>query len=344
MHKVGVVGASGYAGGELVRLLSRHPSVKVEAIGSRTHRGKPLGQIFPSLLLPDLPLKFVSPEDMDDCHYVFLAVPHGASSKLTGQMLDSGRRVIDIAADFRLKDPREYEAWYGAKHEAPQLIEQAVYGLPEIHRGEIGDAHLIANPGCYPTSAVLGLAPLMHNNVAETEPIIIDSLSGVSGAGRKEAALYHFPHCSENLLAYGIGTHRHTPEIEQELALLSGKTVKVMFTPHLVPVTRGILTTITVRLKRAMPTQEILGMYRDFYAREYFVRILKEPSLPQTKWVAGSNFCDIGVRFDSRTERAVVVVAIDNLGKGAASQAIQNMNIMAGFEETTGIDGPAIYP
>lgn len=344
MLKVGIVGASGYAGGELIRLLSRHPNVEIHAIASRSYIGKPLGEVFPSLALPDLPLTFVAPEEMDGCDLVFLAVPHGVASSMAGNLVAAGQKVIDIGADFRIKDLETYSQWYKVEHKAPELMAEAVYGLPEIHREEIGGARVIGNPGCYPTSIILALAPLLQAGLGKLDTIVIDSLSGVSGAGRKEGALYHFPHCDENLVAYGVGTHRHVPEIEQELSLLAGSKLKVTFTPHLVPTIRGILTTITIGLENPSSTDELIDLYRDFYKDEYFVRVLGTERLPQTKGVLGSNFCELTARFDPRVGRAVIISAIDNLGKGAASQAIQNMNLMAGWEEKLGIDQPAIYP
>lgn len=344
MLKIGIVGASGYAGGELIRLLSRHSNVKIQAIASRTHIGKPLGEVFPSLALPDLPLTFVGPEEMDGCDLVFLAVPHGVASGMAEKLVRAGQKVIDIGADFRIRDLDIYHQWYRVEHKAPELMGEAVYGLPEIHREEIKNARIIGNPGCYPTSVILALAPLLKAGLVKLDTIVIDSLSGVSGAGRGEGALYHFPHCDENLIAYGVGTHRHVPEIEQELSALAGSELKVTFTPHLVPTIRGILTTVTLGIEGASSTEELIDAYRSFYKDEYFVRVLGLERLPQTKGVLGSNFCELAIRFDPRVGRAVVISAIDNLGKGAASQAIQNMNLMAGWEEKLGIDQPAIYP
>jgi N-acetyl-gamma-glutamyl-phosphate reductase len=344
MLKVGIVGASGYAGGELIRLLSRHPNVEIHAIASRSHIGKPLGEVFPSLTLPDLPLTFVGPDRMDGCDLVFLAVPHGVASSMAGKLVTSGQKLIDIGADFRIKDLDTYSRWYKVEHKAPELMREAVYGLPEIHREEIKGARVIGNPGCYPTSIILALAPLLKAGLGRLDTIVIDSLSGVSGAGSKEGALYHFPHCDENLVAYGVGTHRHVPEIEQELSNLAGSQLKVTFTPHLVPAIRGILTTITIGLEGPSSTEELIDLYRTFYKDEYFVRVLGTERLPHTKGVLGSNFCEVTARYDQRVGRAVIISAIDNLGKGAASQAIQNMNLMTGWEEKLGIDMPAIYP
>ncbi len=341
MLKVGIVGASGYAGGELIRLLSRHSGVKIRAVASRAHLGEPLSAVFPSLALPDLPLTFVSPERMDGCDVVFLAVPHGVASGMAGKLIAAGRKVIDLGADFRITDPDTYARWYKVEHQDKELLKEAVYGLPELHREEIKTARVIGNPGCYPTSVILALAPLLKAELVKLDGIVIDSLSGESGAGRGVKPLYHF---AENLTAYGVGSHRHVPEIEQELSRLAAADVAITFTPHLVPVIRGILTTITVGLKENSSTSELLEAYRDFYKDEYFVRILGEERIPQTKDVLGSNFCELTVRADSRVGRAVIVSAIDNLGKGAASQAVQNLNLMAGWEERLGIDQPPVYP
>lgn len=344
MLKVGIVGASGYAGGELIRLLSRHPKVKIAAIASRTHTGKPLDAVFPALSLPDLPLRFVEPQQMDGCDLVFLAVPHGVSSGIAEGFIKAGQKVIDIGADFRLKDLDTYQRWYKVEHKATELLQEAVYGLPELHRHQIKKARIIGNPGCYPTSVILALAPLLKANLGKLDTIVANSLSGVSGAGRGGGPLYHFPHCNENLTAYGVGTHRHLPEIEQELSALAGSDLKITFTPHLVPTIRGILTTITVGLKETSSTEELVALYQNYYQDEYFVRVLGADRLPETKNVIGSNFCELTIRFDRRVGRAVIISAIDNLGKGAASQAIQNLNLMAGWDEKLGIDQPAIYP
>lgn len=343
MLKVGIVGGSGYTGGELIRYLCRHPQVKLEAITSRTLAGKPLAEVFPSLRLPDLPLEFSDLAAAEKCDLVFLAVPHGVSSGIAADFIAKGLQVIDLGADFRLNDLETYERWYQVEHKAPDLFRESVYGLPELHREEIKKARIIGNPGCYPTSAILALAPLLSAGLANLSTIVINSLSGVSGAGRSEGARYHFPHCNENLYAYGVASHRHLPEIEQELSLLAGEELKVSFTPHLVPTIRGILSTITVELKETSTTEKLLAHYRAYYQDEYFVRVLTD-DLPQTHNVYGSNFCELGLRYDRRTGRVVLVSAIDNLGKGAASQAIQNMNLMQGWEEKLGIDQPAIYP
>ncbi|MFB5066222.1 MAG: N-acetyl-gamma-glutamyl-phosphate reductase [Candidatus Wallacebacter cryptica] len=344
MLKVGVIGASGYTGGELLRLLVRHPKVKITAVSARTSVGQTLEDINPALNVPDLDLKIAAPEAVDDCEVVFLAVPHGVSSELAVDLIKAGQKVIDLGADFRLKDRGVYEKWYQQEHGAPELLGDAVYGLPEIHRDQIRKSTLIGNPGCYPTSIILALAPILKAGIGNLNSIIINSLSGVSGAGRGLGERYHFSHCAGNLTAYGVGSHRHLPEIEQELSGLVDSEVRISFTPHLVPAVRGILTTITLGVDSLQSTDELIALYREFYQNEFFIRIQPPGVLPQTKYVIGSNFCDLGAVYDSRTRRAVIVSAIDNLGKGAASQAVQNLNIMAGWSERLGIDHPAMYP
>jgi N-acetyl-gamma-glutamyl-phosphate reductase len=259
-------------------------------------------------------------------------------------LVQRGARVLDLSADFRLKDPALYPRWYKMDHTATHLLKEAVYGLPELHRAEIVPARLVAVPGCYPTSAVLGLAPLVAEGLVDPDTIVIDSMSGVSGAGRKAELAYQYSEVNENLKAYGVATHRHTPEIEQELTRLAGRDVTVTFTPHLTPMTRGILTTITAALQSARSTADLLERYRGFYARAAFVRLLPEGQLPETKHVLHANFCDIGLVSDSRTGRVIVVTAIDNLVKGASGQAVQCFNLMAGLEERTGLWIPGLFP
>ena len=255
-----------------------------------------------------------------------------------------GVRVLDLSADFRLKDPAAYRTWYGFEHLAPSLLGEAVYGLPELHREEIAAARLVAVPGCYPTSAVLGFSPLLACGLADPETIVIDSISGVSGAGRKPELPTHFSEANESLKAYGVGKHRHTPEIEQELSGVAGRPVTVTFTPHLAPLTRGILTTITARLAAPRSTVDLLGVYREFYRGRSFVRVLEEGHLPETKHVLHSNLCDVGLVSDARTGRVIVVSAIDNLVKGASGQAVQCFNLMAGLDERAGLWIPGLFP
>lgn len=343
---VGIIGSSGYTGGELFRLLLSHPSVRVTAVTSERSAGKPITEIFPQLLgLTGLVCEPLDTEAVaKKADILFLALPHVTAQEAGHSFHALGKKVVDLSADYRLSDPAAYRKWYEHEHQYPSLLKNAVYGLPELHRERIKKAALIANPGCYPTGAVLGLAPLLKERMLDLASIVIDSKSGVSGAGRGLGLPYHFPEANEAIMAYKIGTHRHTPEIEQELSLLAGSQVTVSFTPHLVPMNRGILTTIYGQLVSFRDTNELLDAFRELYRDEPFVRVLPAGQLPNTRHVRGSNFCDIGVHADPRTGRAVVVTAIDNLVKGAAGQAIQNMNLMMGFEETAGLKHAGIFP
>lgn len=346
MVKVSVVGATGYVGVELVRLLSRHPDVRIVAVTSESHRGRRLNEVFPHLgRAGDLVLG--DTEEGLDCgaDVVFLALPHGLAMSLAPRALQAGARVIDMGADFRLRDPEAYSRWYEAPHASPDLLAQAVYGLPELYRAEIAGARLVANPGCYPTASILGLGPLLRAGWAQPEGIVIDAKSGVSGAGRSPSLRVHFGEVNENLRPYGAGgRHRHRPEIEQELGRLAGAEVTVCFTPHLVPMTRGILCTSYVALREERHAAAIHDLYARFYEGEGFVRVLPPGCLPETKHALGSNLCFIGLAADERARRLVVFSAIDNLVKGAAGQAVQNMNIMCGLPEAAGLDAPGIYP
>jgi N-acetyl-gamma-glutamyl-phosphate reductase len=344
--RIAIAGASGYTGAELLRLLVQHPAARIAALTADTHANQPISQIFPSLrqfvdltCLPLDPARLAAEAD-----FVFLALPHKASMTVGAALLDRGVRVLDLSADFRLKDPAAYPAWYGMAHEAPALLAEAVYGLPELHGKAIAGARLVAVPGCYPTSAILGLAPLLKHGLIDTGTIVIDSISGVSGAGRKPELHTLFSEVNESLKVYGVAKHRHTPEIEQELSGVAGTLIRVTFTPHLAPLTRGILTTITARLAEPKATAELLGIYRAFYGERPFVRVLDEGKLPETKHVLHSNLCDVGLVSDARTGRVIVVSAIDNLVKGASGQAVQCFNLMAGLDEATGLRMPGLYP
>jgi N-acetyl-gamma-glutamyl-phosphate reductase len=280
----------------------------------------------------------------DKADVVFAALPHGHAVPVAGEVLERGKKFIDLGADFRFGRRDVYEQWYKVEHSGEELLEQAVYGLPEIHRDKIRSASLVGNPGCYPTSVILGLAPLLRNGLIDPGSIIIDSKSGVSGAGRGLSLGTHFSEVNENFRAYNVGVHRHTPEIEQELSKLAGEDVVVSFTPHLTPMNRGILSTMYAGLKQEMTLEQVRSVYEEFYRSEFFVRLLPPGILPQTKAVTGSNHCDIVPVVDPRTGRVVVISAIDNLIKGAAGQAVQNMNLMFGLPETTGLDRPGLYP
>jgi len=343
---IAIVGSSGYTGGELYRLLLHHPQVRVAAVTSEKSAGKPISDIFPQLLgLTDL---VCEPLDADviakKADLVFLALPHATAQAAAQRFHALGRKVVDLSADFRLSDPVLYEHWYEHPHQYPDLLKAAVYGLPELHRQEIKKTTLVANPGCYPTGVILGLAPLLKKKLIDGASIVIDSKSGVSGAGRSPSLAHHYPEVNEGFLAYKIGSHRHTPEIEQELSLLAGGKITVSFTPHLVPMNRGILSTIYAKLTVPADTGALLEVLQESYRNEPFVRVLSAGRFPNTRYVRASNFCDIGVHADQRTGRVVVVTAIDNLVKGASGQAIQNMNLLSGFEETTGLLFAGVCP
>ena len=343
---IAIVGSSGYTGGELYRLLLHHPRVTVTAVTSEKSAGLPITSLFPHLAgLTGLVCEPLDPDTIAaKADFVFLALPHVTAQEAAFRFHQLGKKVVDLSADYRLADPSQYEQWYEHCHQYPELLKIAVYGLPELHREKIKKATLIANPGCYPTSAILGLAPLLKTGRIDPQSIIIDSKSGVSGAGRSPSLAHLYPEVNEGLMAYKVGTHRHTPEIEQELSALSGGKVVVSFTPHLVPMNRGILTTTYASLREPMNTGQVHSLYRQFYENEPFVRMLPVGQFPNVRNVRGANFCDIGVYADPRTGRAVVVSAIDNLVKGASGQAIQNMNLMMGFDETEGLKFAGLFP
>jgi len=341
---VAVLGATGYAGVELLRILLRHPRVNLKAITSQQYAGKRVSEIYPSLAGKcDLALEELQVEKIaSHCDLAFAALPHEASMDIVAGLLRRAKRVIDLSADFRLHDATAYQRWY-RPHKIPELLDEAVYGLTEIHRDAIRKARLVANPGCYPTGAVLGLAPLFGEKMVRGT-VVIDAKSGTTGAGRSSAVELSFSEVNENFKAYNVGVHRHAPEIEQELGELGGEPVSVLFAPHLVPMSRGILSTIYVELKKAPDEDGLAKLYRKFYRDEPFIRILPAGMFPQTKDVRGSNDCAIGFRYDSPTDRLVVITAIDNLVKGAAGQAVHNMNLMYGWPETEGLQGTALVP
>jgi len=344
--KAGIIGATGYAGAELVRILSAHPQVELVALCTQSYGGKAFCEVYPYLYkhvfsyCRELDL----PALAEEADVVFTALPHGHAAPLAREVLGRGKKFIDLGADFRFRRREVYEQWYKVEHTAPELLEQAVYGLPEIHREKIRGASLVANPGCYPTSVILALAPLLRHGLVDAGTVVADSKSGVSGAGRGLSLGTHFSEVNENFRAYNVGVHRHTPEIEQELSELAGEEVVISFTPHLTPMNRGILSTVYASLKREMTLEQVRSVYEEYYRNEFFVRLLPPGILPQTKAVAGSNHCDIVPVVDPRTGRVVVLSAIDNLVKGAAGQAVQNMNLMFGLPETTGLDRPGLYP
>ena len=346
MIKAGIIGATGYTGGELLKILANHPDAQIIRAASRSNVGNQVSNVHKYLYKAlDLEECAIDSANFSDCDVVFLALPHGASSQMAKELVNMGVKVIDLGADFRLRSIDSYNEWYGAEHKWPEVLPDTVYGLPEIYREKIKGANLVANPGCYPTSIILGLAPLIKNDLVDVHTIVADSKSGVSGAGKTPTANTHYPDMNEGISAYKIGgTHRHTAEIEQELGLLAHEKMYITFTPHLTPMNRGILSSITVTAKKEL-TQEIIDQcYLEAYKDEYFIRLRSLDELPNTKWVAGSNFCDIAAVWDKRTKRVNVISAIDNLVKGASGQAVQNMNIMFGLEENAGLKLGFVYP
>lgn len=345
MHRIAVIGASGYTGVELLRLLSQHPGVELVCVTSRQYAGQHVCEVFPSLQ-GSLDLVF---EDVDPAglagrvDLAFTAVPHQTAMGMIPGLLDAGCRVVDLSADFRISDVSVYEAWY-QPHTAEELLEEAVYGLPELFREQVPAARLIANPGCYPTSVALALAPLLEQGLIDTASLIVDSKSGTSGAGRGAKVDTLFCEVNEGFKAYGLPRHRHTPEIEQTLGRLAGKEVVISFTPHLLPISRGILSTCYASVSAPLSLEVLHQAYIDRYAEEPFVRVLPIGLLPNISQVAGSNFCDIGLSVDERTGRVVALAAIDNLVKGAAGQAVQNMNLMLNLSESLGLMAPPIFP
>ena len=346
MIRVAIVGASGYTGIELLRILQCHPEAVVTCLTSEQSAGKRISDVFPSVRTRcDLQLENLEPAAVaDKADVIFTALPHKAAMEVVPTFLKLKKRVIDLSADYRLKDAAEYAAWY-EPHLNPELLDKAVYGLPELRRGEIAKARLIANPGCYPTSVILGLAPLLKKGLIDPATIIVDSASGVTGAGRGAKVDNLYCEVNEGFKAYGVGgVHRHIPEIEQELSVLAGTKIALTFTPHLVPMDRGILSTIYSQPRKEAKLTDLLTLYRDFYQGEPFVRVLPEGVFPSTAYVRGSNFCDIGVTVDRRTGRLIVVSAIDNLVKGASGQAVQNMNLLCGLPENLGLEGLPLFP
>jgi N-acetyl-gamma-glutamyl-phosphate reductase len=348
--RVAIIGASGYSGETLVELLLRHPQVELTAVTSRQYAGQTLAQIFPRFSQHEASkrLRFTEPRAellARQAELVFLALPHGVAAEFAVPLLAEGCQVIDLSADFRLRSADVYKQFYGHSHPAPELLSKAVYGLPEAHRDAIREAQLVASPGCYPTGILVPCLPLLRAGLIQPNEIIADSLSGVSGAGRKAELDYLFCECNESLRAYGLPKHRHLSEIEEQLGLAAGRSVTIQFTPHLVPVNRGILTTLYLRPMEQVADPEaamalaerIGGCYRDAYQGEPFVRLLEGKALPDTKNVIGTNVVEIGWRVDARTGRLVVISAEDNLVKGASGQAVQCMNLLSGFDETTGL-------
>jgi N-acetyl-gamma-glutamyl-phosphate reductase len=346
MIRVAICGGSGYTGGELLRILARHPNVQITAVTSERSAGRTVGDLFPHLHnFSSLTYEPLNKEKLlNKAKLFFMALPHGKSQEAVDFFFRQGRHVIDLSADYRLRDADTYEKWYSVPHMFQRTLNKAVYGLPEIYRKQIRKARLIANPGCYPTGAILGLLPAMRKKAVNFTSIVIDSKSGTSGAGRKGNVAVSYCEVNEGFKAYAPGSHRHTPEIEQELAVLAGRQFTVNFTPHLLPVDRGILTTIYVPLVKKMTEKELHRLYTQTYRKEHFVRVLEYGTYPNIKNVRGTNFCDIGLKLNERTKTLIIVTAIDNLVKGASGQAVQNFNIMTGCDELTAIDTLAVFP
>jgi N-acetyl-gamma-glutamyl-phosphate reductase len=343
--KVAIIGASGYAGLELVRILARHPGCELVALHALEYPGRPFAEIFPALAgIVSLDFSDSSAEDCAaQAQVVFTAVPHQAAMGMIPAFLARDCKVVDLSADFRFKDPAVYEQWY-QPHSAKDLLAEAIYGLPELHGYAVSRTRLVGNPGCYPTGVILGMAPLVQNHLIEPDSIIADCKSGVSGAGRGVSLGTLFCEVNEGFRAYKVAEHRHNPEMEQELSLLAGEPVSVTFTPHLVPMSRGILGTLYAKLVKPLTEVEILNFFQNFYEGQPFIRLLPKGSLPNTINVRGSNYCDIGVKVDAARGRVIVVTAIDNLHRGAAGQAVHNFNLMMGFPETTGLDLVPLIP
>lgn len=346
MVKVGIIGSTGYAGAEIVRLISQHKEAEVVWYGSRSYIDKKYYEVFQNMF------QIVDAECMDDnmeelanqVDVIFTATPQGLCASLVNEEVLNKVKIIDLSADFRIKDVEVYEKWYGIEHKSPQFINEAVYGLCEINRDKVKGARLIANPGCFPTCSVLSIYPLVKEGIIDNSTIIIDAKSGTSGAGRGAKVNNLFCEVNENIKAYGVTNHRHTPEIEEQLTYAAGENIFLNFTPHLVPMNRGILVTAYATLKSRVSYDEVKAIYDKYYNNEKFVRVLDKDAPPETRWVEGSNYVDVNFKIDERTGRIIMMGAIDNLIKGAAGQAVQNMNIMFGLEETMGLEQVPMFP
>ncbi len=346
MIKAGIIGSTGYAGAELVRLLMGHKEVEIVWYGSRSYVDQAYASVYRNMF------ELVEAKCFDDnmeelckkADVIFTATPQGFLASVVNEEILSNTKIIDLSADFRIKDVTVYEEWYKIEHKSPQFIEEAVYGLCEINREDIKNARLLANPGCYPTCSTLSIYPLAKEGLIDMNTIIIDAKSGTSGAGRGAKVANLYCEVNENIKAYGVANHRHTPEIEEQLSYASGKDVKLNFTPHLVPMNRGILITAYANLTKDISEDEIREIYKKYYKDEYFVRVLNAGDCPETRWVEGSNFVDVNIKVDKRTGRVIMMGAMDNLVKGAAGQAVQNMNLMFGLDEKEGLMQPPMFP
>ena len=345
MIKAGIIGATGYAGSELVRILTSHPEVEVKTITSQSYKGQNYSDIYENFRHIEKVCEEENIEQMaEDCDVIFLALPHGVASKKINAKILEKTKVIDLGADFRLQDVAVYEEWYKTSHDAQDILPEAIYGLCEINREKIKGKRIVANPGCYTTCSILSLYPLVKEKMIDLKTIVIDAKSGVTGAGRGVSLTNLYTEVNESIKAYKIASHRHTPEIEEQLSYAAEENIVLSFTPHLTPMNRGILATCYATLNKDYTYEDVRKAYEKYYKDEYFVRLTKQGVFPETKWVKGSNFCDIGFAIDSRTNRIIVTGAIDNLFKGAAGQAVQNMNILFGLDEKTGLEHPAIFP
>lgn len=344
--KAAIIGGTGYSALELIRLINKHPHLELGPIISSSNAGTVFSEVFPHAAgtIDSVMASFDAEKISGEAGIVFLAVPSGISKTLVPELSENGVRCIDLSGDLRLKSPQAYEKWYRHSPADEQIINQSVYGLSEIYAETIKNSRIIANPGCYPTASLLGLLPIVKNGLADLHSIIIDAKSGVSGAGRGVSLGTHYSEVNENIKAYKLGSHQHIPEIEQILSSEAGEPVMVTFTAHLAPMTRGILATIYVNLKQSVSSEEIRKLYSEFYSGQPFVRVRPEGNFPATKEVAGSNYCDIGLFLDERTNRLTIVTAIDNLMKGAAGQAIQNANLMNGWDVRAGLEDLPFYP
>lgn len=346
MIKVGIIGATGYAGGELVRLLLGHKEAEIKWYGSRSYVDQKYAKVYQNMfqLVDDRCLDDNMEEMAKQVDVIFTATPQGLCASLVNDDILNKVKVIDLSADFRIKDAAVYEEWYGIEHKAKQYLDEAVYGLCEINREAVKKARLVANPGCYPTCSILSIYPLLKEGLIDPSTVIIDAKSGTSGAGRGAKVDNLFCEVNENIKAYGVATHRHTPEIEQELSLAAGEPMTISFTPHLVPMQRGILVTAYASLKKEVTWEEVKAVYDRYYDKERFVRVLDQDVCPQTRWVEGSNYVDVGFKIDPRTKRIIMMGAMDNLVKGAAGQAVQNMNLAFGLDEAEGLRMAPLFP
>ncbi len=346
--KAGLIGVSGYTGMELVRLLASHPQFELSLATSRQEKGKKVSDIYPFMLGnqgADIVITNPSAQEIKHkCDIVFMAVPHGIAMNMADELLIEGCKIVDLSADFRIKDTQIFETWYKSKHTASHILEKAVYGLPELYAEKIKNAQIVANPGCYPTASLLGLYPAMKNKIISDENIVIDAKSGTSGAGRKAQVGSLFCEVYDTFKAYGLTSHRHTPEIEQELSLIANKEIILSFNPHLVPMNRGILATIYTNLAKDIAIEEVHAIYTACYKEDKFVRVLPLGSLPETRNVRGSMFCDIGLSLCKRTKRLIITSAIDNVARGASAQALANANLMTGQDLATGLNFAPLLP